>query len=166
MGAELRRVHDGIRDLMESARDGVLDADPVALQGDLLIHCLSFCSALDGHHRAEDAVLFPWLLDERPDLAPVVRRLEQDHSVIATLLAELREALGEPAPASVVLRHLEGLDAIMENHFRFEERRLVDVLDASDGDRLAARRDAWSEVPDAGGAPDERLARGGGHGDR
>ena len=38
-----------------------------------------------------------------------------------------------PAGA-VVLRHLEGVDAIMESHFRFEERELVPVLDATVGD--------------------------------
>ena len=34
----------------------------------------------------------------------------------------------------MVLRHLEGVDAIMESHFRFEERELVPLLDAAVGD--------------------------------
>ncbi|HYN68113.1 MAG TPA: hypothetical protein VES93_14600 [Ornithinibacter sp.] len=39
----------------------------------------------------------------------------------------------EGAPGPVVLRHLEGIDAIMESHLRHEERELVPLLDAIDG---------------------------------
>ena len=33
-----------------------------------------------------------------------------------------------------MLRHLEGVDAIMESHFRYEERELVALLDIHEGD--------------------------------
>ena len=32
-----------------------------------------------------------------------------------------------------MLRHVEGVDAIMESHFRYEERELVGLLDALEG---------------------------------
>jgi hypothetical protein len=37
------------------------------------------------------------------------------------------------APAELA-RHLEGLAAIMESHFRFEERKLLDILQSLDWD--------------------------------
>ena len=54
--------------------------------------------------------------------------------MIGSLLAELERVVREGAGGAVVLRHLEGVDAIMESHFRFEERELVPVLDATVGD--------------------------------
>ncbi|MFE1775538.1 hemerythrin domain-containing protein [Streptomyces sp. NPDC059008] len=56
---------------------GVVDAAT-----DLLLFCHGFCAALSGHHRAEDGSLFPELVRARPDLAPVVAKLTQDHNMI------------------------------------------------------------------------------------
>ena len=134
LGSELRRLHDRIRDVLEDARDGL---DPVlgatALGEDLAVRCRAVCTTLDAHHRDEDSSLFPWLRRERPDLDEVIGRLEQDHTMIGTLLAGLDRVLREGAGADVVLRHLEGVDAIMESHFRYEERVLVPILDAEEG---------------------------------
>ena len=84
----------------------------------------------------------------------MIDRLEQDHAMIGTLLAGLERVLREGAGPSVVLRHLEGVDAIMESHFRYEERVLVPILDAEEG--------AGPPCPSASGPVDERLATGGG----
>ena len=43
----------------------------------------------------------------------------------------------------VVLGHLEGVDAIMESHFRYEERELVPVLDGCVGDGPALPARFW-----------------------
>ena len=43
----------------------------------------------------------------------------------------------------MVLRHLEGVDAIMESHFRYEERELVALLDALVGDGPALPERFW-----------------------
>jgi hypothetical protein len=59
----------------------------------------------------------------------VLQSLEQDHSMIARLLSELRGAVDRAAPPHELSRHLEGVAAIMENHFRYEERQLLAVLD-------------------------------------
>ena len=61
--------------------------------------------------------------------------------MIGTLLADLDRVVRGGAGRAVVLRHLEGVDAIMESHFRYEERELVAVLDstAGAGPPLAAR---------------------------
>ncbi len=133
LGAELRRLHDRIRELLDDAREGLDPAVGAAsLTGDLVLRCRAVCTVLGGHHRDEDAALFPWLRRAAPRLGAVVDRLEQDHAMIGSLLAELERVVREGATAEVVLRHLEGVDAIMESHFRYEERELVPVLDAVD----------------------------------
>ncbi|WP_254069631.1 hemerythrin domain-containing protein [Herbiconiux sp. VKM Ac-2851] len=96
---------------------------------DFLIYCHGFCLALDGHHRGEDRALFPAIEKAHPHLVPVLRALEQDHSMIGNLLSGLQDAVDRTASAAELDRHLGGLAAIMENHFRYEERQLLTVLD-------------------------------------
>lgn len=126
------------------ARDGGAQGaghDP-APATDLLVWCRGFCTALTRHHTAEDAVLFPELERRHPDLADVLRRLRQDHGMIAYLVADLEHALDRTtdpeASRDAVGRHLDGVGAIMESHFRYEERALGGVLAAFD---LVASRD-------------------------
>ena len=144
LGAELRRLHDRIRDVLDDAREGL---DPTvataSLTNDLVLRCRAVCTTLGAHHRDEDSALFPWLRRGFPDLGPVVDRLEQDHAMIGALLAELERVVRSGAPGDVVLRHLEGVDAIMESHFRYEERELVALLDGSDGAGLVLPERFW-----------------------
>ncbi|GEK81570.1 hemerythrin domain-containing protein [Agrococcus baldri] len=132
--AELRRVHTRIREALALTRAAVRDAeaDPGSTERaarDLLLYCHGFCVALDEHHRGEDRALFPGIEAAHPGLAPVLRALEQDHSMIAHLLQGLRAAVDRAADAAVLDRHLEGIAAIMESHFRYEERQLLRVLE-------------------------------------
>ncbi|MGV2982659.1 hemerythrin domain-containing protein [Microbacterium sp. AGC85] len=129
--AELRRVHAALRDALRVTRQAVADGEPGATAArDLLLYCHGFCIALDGHHRSEDHVLFPAIEAAHPELAPVLRKLEQDHSMIAHLLGGLQSAVDTRAAPEELDRHLEGVAAIMESHFRYEERQLLIVLDA------------------------------------
>ena len=127
---ELRAVHRRIRDALRVTKEAVRDGGDSEQAGrDLLLNCHGFCAALDGHHRGEDRALFPAIEKAHPDLAPVLRALERDHSMIGHLLGDLREAVDRSAPAGELERHLEGVAAIMENHFRYEERQLLTVLE-------------------------------------
>lgn len=129
-GREMREVHRRLREALVLTREAIedgRDADPLARTP--LLHCWGFCTALSSHHAGEDGALFPELVRRRPDLAPVVRQLRQDHSMIEHLIGGLRRALDEGAAPDEQLRHLDGVEAVMESHFRFEERRLLDVLD-------------------------------------
>jgi hemerythrin-like domain-containing protein len=126
---ELRTVHHRLRHALAVTREAARDSAKAERAGrDLLLFCHGFCAALDGHHRGEDSALFPALEESHPHLAPVLRNLERDHSMIAHLLERLRDALNRAASPEELERHLEGVAAIMENHFRYEERQLLTVL--------------------------------------
>jgi hypothetical protein len=128
--SEMRAVHERLRAALAISREQIEDGgdvDPPSRE--LLLYCWGFCAALSGHHRAEDDALFPRLVEQRPDLAPVIGQLARDHSMIEHLLGELGRALDGGAPAAEKLRHLDGIEAVMETHFRYEELRLLDVLD-------------------------------------
>jgi len=137
-GQELRSVHARLRDALEVAREAVSAAE--AAEGDtsgatpdprrvLGLYCHGFCQALEGHHRGEDTSVFAALLDLRPDLAGAVAELQRDHRMLDHLLGELARAVDAGADAATLDRHLDGIDAVMETHFRYEEKRLVDALD-------------------------------------
>jgi hypothetical protein len=130
LGEQLRAVHDRLRKALALTREAVEGGAPVPdPTRDLALHCVGFCAALDGHHRSEDTHLFALVEQHRPDLTPAVEMLRQDHRMIASLLLELRQVMDSGAEPATTLRHLEGIDAIMESHFRYEERQLTALLD-------------------------------------
>ena len=49
--------------------------------------------------------------------------------MISHLLTELREALDRAVSTDELDRHLGGITAIMESHFRYEEQQLLTVLE-------------------------------------
>ncbi len=128
-GDELRAVHDRLREALRVSQEALAagtEAEPATR--DLLLFCHGFCTALSGHHEGEDRTLFPAIADRHPDLRGTLRNLEQDHSMMAHLIAGLRDAAGRAASRAELHRHLEGLAASMESHFRYEERALLSVL--------------------------------------
>ena len=128
---EMVRVHARLREALDVVRDAAVAGQAVpAPERELLLYCHGFCHALSGHHEGEDGGLFPALVRRRPDLAPVVRRLEQDHSMIAHLLQGLTAAMERGDPPEELDRHLECVAAIMESHFRYEERELLPALES------------------------------------
>ncbi|MFE6736289.1 hemerythrin domain-containing protein [Microbacterium sp. NPDC057650] len=127
---ELRRVHARLREALQVTGEALAAGEQAAPSTrDLLLFCRGFCSALDAHHRGEDRSLFPAIEREHPDLAPVLRKLEQDHSMMAHLIGGLQSAVDSGAAPADLSRHLDGLGAIMESHFRYEERQLLTVLE-------------------------------------
>ncbi|MCJ1703470.1 hemerythrin domain-containing protein [Rathayibacter sp. VKM Ac-2926] len=126
---ELRDVHRRLREALHLAQAAVrIGESSRDATGDLLLYCHGFCAALDGHHRGEDRALFPAIEAAHPELAPVLRALEQDHSMIAHLLSELRNAVDHSASPAELAMHLDGVAAVMETHFAYEERQLLTVL--------------------------------------
>lgn len=127
---QILEAHARLRLALHTAQDAAHNGANIAdASRDLLLFCHGFCIALNGHHRGEDALLFPALVKQYPRAARVVGMLSQDHDMIATLLARFDTAVrSSEAPATLAI-HLEGLAAIMESHFRFEERELEPLLD-------------------------------------
>lgn len=132
---EMQRAHSRLRDALAVVRAAAAAGEVVpAPERELLLFCHGFCVALGGHHTAEDHALFPALRQQRPELRPVIDRLTEDHRAISRLLRDLRDALDRRPPPALLLGHLDGIGAIMESHFRYEERELLPVLAAVDLD--------------------------------
>jgi hemerythrin-like domain-containing protein len=139
-GNQLIEVHIWLREQLADLRDNV-DAY-FAGQGlpprDLRVHCLAFCSALTRHHSGEDGGAFPVIAEEFPELGKVISELKTDHNRIEWILGSLGKLLGnlptdpDPATAANVRAELEGLTAIMETHFIYEEKKLISVLNSMD----------------------------------
>jgi hypothetical protein len=128
---QLSQAHAALRQQLHDVQDG-LDS-PRAGSG-LLTHCLAFCAALTAHHQGEDGGLFAELLRVRPDLADVVRKLAEDHQLVAGILTTVRALTDEaewatPERRLLIGHELGGLAAIMESHFRYEERSISEAID-------------------------------------
>lgn len=127
----MRRMHSRLREALAVTRAEVgADAATAIIHGDLLVFCHGFCTALTGHHEGEDSHLFPAIAAAHPELEETLRALRQDHSMIGYLIGALQAAMATPVSAAEVGRHLDGISAIMESHFRYEERTLLTVLDS------------------------------------
>lgn len=129
----MRSVHNRLREALKVTREATragVPAEPAARE--LLLFCRGFCTALTGHHIGEDSRLFPAIAAAHPELRETLRYLEQDHSMIAHLIGGLEAAITGSGTAEELNRHLEGISAIMESHFRYEERKLLAVLEGLD----------------------------------
>jgi hemerythrin-like domain-containing protein len=127
---EMRSVHERLREALTVTRESLAagDADTSATR-DLLLFCHGFCAALTGHHAGEDRALFPAIEAVHPELRDILRKLLQDHSMIAHLLIGMQAAVDRAASPAELEQHLDGIGAIMESHFRYEERQLLSVLE-------------------------------------
>lgn len=130
---ELRTVHGRLREALAVTRAAVeAGVSPEPATREVLLWCRGFCSALTRHHEGEDRHLFPAIAAAHPELAETLGKLTQDHSMMSYLITALEDATARSAPPEELHTHLEGLAAIMESHFRFEERALLEVLEALD----------------------------------
>ncbi|MBP8920937.1 MAG: hemerythrin domain-containing protein [Micropruina sp.] len=127
---ELRAVHERLRAALRVTRTAVQDGEPADPAGrDLLLFCHGFCTALTGHHEGEDRELFPAIAAAHPELRETLWKLRQDHSMISYLIADLDAAVAGSASPAALEQHLDGIAAIMESHFRYEEAQLLTVLE-------------------------------------
>jgi hemerythrin-like domain-containing protein len=98
----------------------------------LRAHCAGFCSALARHHISEDQAAFPLLAAQLPELATVLQELQRDHRLVAEILHRVEQLAGDFTRdnAQRVRSELDGLAAILDSHFRWEERRIADALNS------------------------------------
>jgi hypothetical protein len=135
LSEQLVRVHGLLREQLAALRRAAAGGTVPGVAGDavpehLLSHCLSFCAAIGTHHAGEDSQLLPALRAAAPELAPVIDNLIEDHALVAGLLRQLRELLAASPGPGALARELDGLTAILESHFGYEERRIARALDA------------------------------------
>ena len=126
----MRRVHARLREALRVTREAVDHGESAETPArELLLFCHGFCVALTGHHEGEDRELFPAIAAAHPELRDTLRYLQQDHSMIAHLVTGLQSSISASATSIELARHLDGIAAIMESHFRYEERQLLEVLE-------------------------------------
>ena len=128
---ELADAHQRLRQALQVARAALDTGDTVGVQSaraDLTLYCHGFCAALGGHHGGEDTALFPQLSARYPALRPAIVKLRQDHELIAALLTQFDQAISADARPADLSLQLDGLAAIMESHFQYEERQLLGPL--------------------------------------
>ena len=137
LSGQLIQVHQSLRARLASLRSEITVAGDsrradVAVPDDLLSHCLGFCTAIQTHHAGEDKQLLPALRAAAPELTPVIDKLIEDHGLVAGILRRIGELLAPgqvSADAGTLGRELDGLTAILDSHFAFEERRIARALD-------------------------------------
>lgn len=156
LSEQLRQAHQALRErlsaLRREASDGRSRAGAADVAGEPLSHhCLAFCAAIGAHHTGEDSQVLPALRAAAPELAPVIDNLIEDHSLVAGLLGRLRELLSQGMAASspdALARELDGLAAILESHFSYEERRIAAALDSLGANAWSAGVFAPGQDPD------------------
>jgi hypothetical protein len=119
-GRQLIEIHEWLRDELDGLRAGRATS--------LGAHCLAFCAAITRHHTAEDTGAFTQLAEEYPTLRPVIDELSRDHEIIAGLLRRVEELARGTGEAEPIQRELDGLAALLESHFTYEERTLATAL--------------------------------------
>lgn len=136
VGNQMIEIHLWLSAELARLRASLDPASPgeVRPSRDLRAHCLTFCAALGRHHTGEDAGAFRLLADQVPELRPVIANLITDHEVVAGILERVEDLLGDVTAMPAQLRgELDGLAALLESHFRYEEKRLVNALNALTG---------------------------------
>ncbi|MFG2000023.1 nitroreductase/quinone reductase family protein [Spirillospora sp. NPDC048911] len=95
----------------------------------LRTHCLTVCDALTGHHTNEDGA-FPAVRARFPGLAPLLERLSREHVAVARTKDDLRKLVEEIGATDPGRFHaeLDRMTGELEEHFAYEERELVAVL--------------------------------------
>ncbi len=152
LGRRLIEIHDHIREetrkllaAVAAVADGTepVDAARSALEALDLRHnfpglgrfCSGYCELLTIHHTLEDRQVFPGLGTAHPGLKPVLKRLYEEHEVVAELIERLDAMLAVVAGDAEVARHLGEVSAALAeqllSHLAYEESQLVAVLDSS-----------------------------------
>jgi len=153
LSEQLIHVHQALRERLMAVRREAAGhrAADTAIGEDLFSHCLSFCAAIHTHHTGEDTQLLPALRAAAPELAPVIDNLTEDHALVAGILRQVRELLTPgraPSSPGALVRELDGLIAILEAHFSYEERRIAEVLDTLGSGAWTADVFAPGQAPD------------------
>lgn len=130
-GTVLSAIHDTFRRELRLIRAEVA-ASGASVGAQLRVNCLALCGGLTQHHTMEDGGMFVGIGNQRPDLAPVLARLREEHEAIAALVEGLDRVLADAGPdRATLLAEVDRLTAELESHLTYEERSLIPVLDGA-----------------------------------
>lgn len=133
LGDALKGIHDTFRRELAIIRDEVAQSGP-GLGAQLRINCLTVCHGLHEHHTHEDQGMFGHLSAQHPELGPVVERLRNEHTKIASLIGELQRVINaEGADRAGALAEVERLTDQLEKHLLYEEQHLIPILNGITG---------------------------------
>jgi Hemerythrin HHE cation binding domain len=135
----LREELDRVVSAVESVAAGELPADAAraVVHDSTMAHnyrltgsfCAQYCRFVEAHHSIEDAYLFPSLEIGDADLAPVLRRLSEEHEVIHAVLVRIDELLvamlTDGAGAAAVGEQVRALRTALASHLDYEEEELL-----------------------------------------
>ncbi|WDZ83641.1 LLM class flavin-dependent oxidoreductase [Micromonospora cathayae] len=148
-GQHLVDVHDHlrqeltqVRDLVDQVEAGTLGVaaarshiNTMTLRQNnwtLGAYCESYCRVVTTHHTIEDATMLPHLRRADPRLAPVTRRLEEEHRVIHGVIEAVDRALVDLVSGDGDVKNLRSavdlLTDTLLSHLSYEERELVEPL--------------------------------------
>ncbi|GAA3848495.1 nitroreductase/quinone reductase family protein [Streptomyces sedi] len=131
LGETIRRLHEGFRRELALIRREIAAGEPTGLGAQLRVNCLTLCLGLHHHHAGEEGMLFPAAEASHPELAPVVRRLIEEHRTVAELTERLRVAVSEPGTdRERTIATVVELTERLEAHLDYEDEALVPFLDA------------------------------------
>ncbi|MBP9686850.1 MAG: hemerythrin domain-containing protein [Candidatus Doudnabacteria bacterium] len=88
----------------------------------------SFCTALHGHHAAEDTHIFPDIRKNHPELSAALDTLTEQHHHIDPVLEQGNAAfadLAHPEKAQAVMQELK---ILLDEHLAFEEAEITPTL--------------------------------------
>ncbi|MBP2705853.1 hemerythrin domain-containing protein [Microbispora sp. RL4-1S] len=138
----LRRELAQVRDAVEQVAEGRVEAAALrSMISELTMRqnywtlgafCASYCRLLTTHHTIEDEHMFPSLARAQESLAPVVKRLEQEHEIVAEVLTDLDAALvamiEDADRLDGVREQVDLLSEVLLSHLAYEEEELVEPL--------------------------------------
>ncbi|MET7422640.1 hemerythrin domain-containing protein [Dactylosporangium sp. NPDC005555] len=134
LSRQLAQAHQDLRRQLTTLKSDLGRRRP-SDAGALTTHCIAFCAAVTAHHEGEDTGMFAELLRLRPDLEGTIAKLVEDHGMISWILSRITDlaasaAGSQGAALDAISAELDGLAAIIESHFGFEERAISAALDA------------------------------------
>lgn len=130
----MRIVHSALRRDLQRA-EIALNADPPgppAQQLAIARHLEWMMSFLHAHHRSEDEGLYPLVRDRDPAAAELLDAMDADHRAVASAIAEVESAAGDPAsrggPDERLTAALARLSNVLLPHLEREENEMMPVV--------------------------------------
>lgn len=127
----MRIVHDALRRDLRRARVALTDEPaPDDRQAAAIVEHLGWMMAfLEGHHRSEDAGLYPLVRERDPSAAALLDDMARDHEAVADAMHHLAAAVdADPYDRSSIVAAIDELDEVLLPHLGREEHDVMPVV--------------------------------------